>query len=56
MMGHTVSTYNDIKNNTPKHRELYASSGLSIRPKTRQSKIEQLKLLIEAWRMNLTKS
>jgi integrase len=52
MMGHTVSTYNDIKNNTPKLRELYASSGLSIRPKTRQSKIEQLKLLIEAWGMN----
>ena len=30
MMGHAVSTYNDIKNNTEKLRELYASSGLSI--------------------------
>lgn len=28
MMGHTVSTYNDIKNNVPKLRELYASSAL----------------------------
>lgn len=52
MMGHTVSTYNDIKNNVPKLRELYATSGLSIRPKTKQTKIEQLKLIIEAWGMN----
>jgi hypothetical protein len=52
MMGHTVSTYNDIEHNTPKLRELYAMSGLSIRPKTKQSKIDQLKLLIEAWGLN----
>jgi len=52
MMGHTVSTYNDIKSNIEKLRGLYASSGLSIRPKTKQSKIEQLKLIIEAWGMN----
>jgi integrase len=52
MMGHTVSTYNDVKHNIEKLRGLYASSGLSIRPKTKQSKIEQLKLIIEAWGMN----
>jgi hypothetical protein len=33
-------------------RNLYASSGLSIRPNTKISKIEQLKLVIEAWGMN----
>ena len=51
-MGHTVSTYNDIKHNTPKLRELYTTSGLSIRPKTKQSKIQQLKLILEAWGMD----
>ena len=38
-----------IANTREKLRELYASSGLSIRPKTKQSNIEQLKLMIEAW-------
>lgn len=52
MMGHTISTYNEIKNNIEQLRNLYASSGLSIRPKTKQSKLEQLKLIIEAWGMN----
>ena len=52
MMGHTISTYNDVKSNTEKLRELYATSGLSIRPKTKQSKIDQLKQLIEAWGLN----
>jgi hypothetical protein len=33
-------------------RSLYASSGLSIKPKSKLSKIEQLKLIIEAWGMN----
>ena len=33
-------------------RDLYASSGLSIKPKTKISKIEQLRLIIEAWRMD----
>jgi len=33
-------------------RGLYASSGLSIRPRTKLSKIEQLRIIIEAWGMN----
>ena len=33
-------------------RNLYASSGLSIKPKTKVSKIDQLKLIIEAWGLN----
>ena len=53
MMGHTVSTYNDIKMKGIEFlRNLYASSGLSIKPKTKMSKIDQLKLIIEAWGMN----
>ena len=53
MMGHTISTYNDVKmKGIDFLRNLYASSGLSIRPKTKISKIDQLKLIIEAWGMN----
>ena len=53
MMGHTISTYNDIKMKGIEFlRNLYAQTGLSIKPKTRTSKIEQLKLIIEAWGMN----
>ena len=52
-MGYTISTYNDIKmKGVDFLRNLYASSGLSIRPKTKVSKIDQLKLIIEAWGMN----
>jgi len=36
-------------------RGLYASSGLSIRPKTKLSKVEQLKTIIEAWGMDPNK-
>lgn len=53
MMGHTISTYNDVKMKGIEFlRNLYTQSGLSLRPKTKLSKIEQLKLLIEAWGMN----
>ncbi len=53
MMGHTISTYNDIKMKGIEFlRNLYAQSGLSIKPKTKFSKITQLKLIIEAWGMN----
>jgi len=52
MMGHTVSTYNDIKNNISKLRELYASSGLSIRPKTKLSKLDYLKMVVESMGLN----
>jgi hypothetical protein len=48
-----VNTYNDIKMRGVEFlRGLYASSGLSIRPRTKLSKIEQLKIIIEAWGMN----
>lgn len=52
MMGHSVSTYNDIKMRGVEFlRGLYASSGLSVRSRTKMSKIEQLKIIIEAWGM-----
>jgi integrase len=53
MMGHTISTYNDVRmKGIDFLRNLYASSGLSIRPRTKVSKLDQLKLIIEAWGMN----
>jgi integrase len=53
MMGHTISTYNDIKMKGVEYlRNLYASSGLSIRPKTRISKIDQLKMFAESLGLN----
>jgi integrase len=49
MMGHTVSTYNDIRMKGIEYlRDLYASSGLSIRPKTKLSKIDKLRLFAES--------
>jgi integrase len=49
MMGHTISTYNDIRMKGVEFlRNLYASSGLSIRPKTRLSKLDQLKIFVES--------
>jgi hypothetical protein len=48
-MGHTISTYNDVKMKGIEYlRNLYASYGLSIRPKAKISKIDQLKIIIEA--------
>ncbi len=53
MMGHTVDTYHDIQSlGVEKLRNAYAASGLSIKPKTRVSKIDALKELIRAWGMN----
>jgi len=53
MMGHTVSTYNSIKMKGVEFlRNLYAQSGLIIRPKTKVSKIDQLKAKIEARGLN----
>jgi len=44
MMGHTISTYHDIKMKGVEFlRNIYASSGLSIKPKTKISKLEILK-------------
>jgi site-specific recombinase XerD len=53
MMGHTISTYHDIRMKGIEYlRGIYASSGLSIRPKTRVSKIDALKEIIRAWGLN----
>jgi integrase len=53
MMGHTISTYNDVKmKGIDFLRNLYASSGLSIRPKTTLSKIEKLKTFAESLGLN----
>jgi hypothetical protein len=52
-MGHTISTYNDVRMKGIDYmRSLYASSSLSIRPKTKLTKIQQLKMMIEAWGLN----
>ena len=52
-MGHTVSTYNDIQMKGIEFlRNLYASSGLSIQPKTKITKIERLKMFAEALGLN----
>jgi integrase len=53
MMGHTVSTYHDIQMKGIEYlRGVYASSGLSIKPKARVSKIDALKEIIRAWGLN----
>jgi site-specific recombinase XerD len=53
MMGHTISTYHDIKMKGIEFlRGIYVSSGLSIKPRTRISKIDALKEIIRAWGLN----
>jgi hypothetical protein len=53
MMGHTISTYHDIKmKGTEYLRGIYLAAGLGIKPKTRLSKIEALKEIIRAWGLN----
>jgi hypothetical protein len=53
MMGHTVDTYHDIQmKGIDFLRNMYAASGLAIKPKTRVSKIEALKEIIRAWGLN----
>ena len=53
MMGHTISTYHDIQmKGVDFLRNIYAASGLSIRPKTQVSKIDALKEIIRAWGMD----
>ncbi len=52
-MGHTVDTYYDIQSlGIEKLRQAYAASGLSIKPKTRVSKIEMIKEIIRAQGIN----
>jgi hypothetical protein len=53
MMGHTVNNYNDIQGlGIDTLRNIYASAGLAIRPKTRINKVDALKEIIRAWGMN----
>jgi len=53
MMGHTISAYHDIKMKGVEFlRGIYIASGLSIKPKTRMSKIYALKEIIRAWGLN----
>jgi site-specific recombinase XerD len=53
MMGHTVDTYNDIQSvGIDKLRSIYAAAGLSIKPKTQNSKLDALKEIIRAYGMN----
>ena len=50
MMGHTISTYHDIKMKGAEYlRGMYVAPSLSIKPKTRVSKIDALKEIIRAW-------
>ena len=50
MMGHTVSTYHDVEMKGIEYlRRIYASSGLSIKPKTELSKLEMVKSLLRAY-------
>ena len=54
MMGHTVDVYHDIQMKGVEFlRITYDSSGLSIRPKTKTSRVEALKEIIRAWGLNL---
>ena len=53
MMGHTISTYHDIRIKGIEFlRGIYIASGLSIKPKTRINKIDALKEIIRAWGLN----
>ena len=53
MMGHAVSIYHDIQMKGIEFlRNIYTASGLSIKPKTKISKIEALEEIIRAWGMN----
>ena len=53
MMGHTLSTYHDVKmKGVDFLRGVYLASGLSIQPKTRASKIRDLIEIINSWGLN----
>ena len=53
MMGHTISTYNDIRMKGIEYlRNLYSSSGLSIRTRTKLTKIDRLKMFAESLGLN----
>jgi len=51
--GHVIDTCHDVQMKGVEFlRNIYAASGLSIKPRTRASKIEALKEIIRAWGMN----
>lgn len=53
IMGHTISTYHDIQMKGIEFlRGIYAASGLSIKPKTKPSRIEMLKEMVRALGLN----
>jgi len=53
MMGHVMDIYHDVQMKGIEFlRNIYAASGLSIKPRTRISKIEALKEIIRAWGLN----
>ena len=53
MMGHTVDTYHDIESKGIEFlRNVYASGGLSIKPRAQTSKIEMVKEFIRGMGMN----
>jgi hypothetical protein len=53
MMGHKISSYFDIKMRGIEHlRAIYLSSGMSIEPQSEESKIADLKQIIQSWRLN----
>jgi site-specific recombinase XerD len=50
MMGHTIDTYHDIQSKGIEFlRNLYASAGLSIKPRSNYSKIDMLKDIVRSW-------
>jgi site-specific recombinase XerD len=53
MMGHVTDTYNNVQQlGVEKLRQIYANAALTIRPKTRVSKIEALKEMVRAMGWN----
>lgn len=53
MVGHTVNTYHDIQMNGIEFlRNIYASSGLSIKLKNKISKVEMLKTFASSIRLD----
>lgn len=52
-MGHIVDTYHDVQMKGIDYlRNIYATAGLSIRPKTQLSKLELLQEVARAWGIN----
>lgn len=54
MMGHVGNRYNDVKVRGVEYlRNVYQSSGFGLRPKTGDTKMDDLKAIIRRWGMNL---